>query len=150
MNKIEGLLLAVMGLFGACCALWIEEPAFSLQKDYLGVSGYPLLIGGALAGACLLRLVRLAFAPGRGGGGMAGAGRTLCPVLLAAAYVGGIASVGFLLCTFLYLAVMPFLLDRGAGARGWWKNLLYALGVAAVMYAFFRVFKIYLPDTILF
>lgn len=147
MNRIEWLLLIVLCLLGAFCALWIEEPAVSLQKDYLGVSGYPLIIGCALAGACLLRLAAVGNGEGEEGNSSS---RIVRPILLATAYVGGIAFIGFLISTFLYLAFMPLLLDREAGAKCLGRNLFYALAVTAVMCAFFRFFKIYLPETILF
>lgn len=151
MKSIEYLLLAVLGGVGIWCALGIEEPAFSLQKDYLGVSGYPLLVGLLLAGVCLLRILCGAFLSAAGAVQPADERPwAVLPVLVAAAYVAGISSVGFLLCTFCYLGLMPFLLDRQSGLRGWWKNLVYALAVSAVLFAFFRLFKIYLPDTILF
>ena len=151
MNIIECLLLAVWGIVGAYCALGIEEPAFSLQKDYLGVSGYPLMVGLLLAGTCLLRVVHLVFSPAEKKEQPSQKRPwAIVPVAVAAAYVAGISSVGFLLCTFWYLCLMPFLLDRQSGRRDWWKNLIYALAVSAVLFAFFRIFKIYLPDTILF
>ena len=59
MKYVELILLLRMLGISLNCALGIEEPAFSLQKDYMGVSGYPRLVGSFLALLCVLRMLWL-------------------------------------------------------------------------------------------
>ncbi|MBS6830379.1 MAG: tripartite tricarboxylate transporter TctB family protein [Desulfovibrio sp.] len=153
MKCFESLLLALFALFGLCCALGATEPAFLLQKDYLGAIGYPRIIGFLLAASCLGALLRLWHTrkpASSEGNAFPQLRHAVAPIALAVAYVAGIAWFGFIISTFIYLCIMPCFLGGGTERAVLLKNLLYAGIVTGVIEAFFKVFKIYLPTTYLF
>lgn len=152
MKIFEICLLILFATFGVCCALGATEPAFSLQKDYLGVSGYPRIVGLLLAAFCLWGLLRRLLSQKISSGTIST--RSLRQVTIAAglaiAYVAGISWLGFIISTFIYLCIMPCLLAGSTERAVLLKNMLYACCVTGVIEAFFKIFKIYLPSTILF
>lgn len=156
MKYVELILLLLMLGISLNCALGIEEPAFSLQKDYMGVSGYPRLVGSFLALLCVLRMLWLLSSRAKEylqknvSHNAPPITKIFVPVGLAVVFVYGISTIGFILCTFLYLLLMPFLLDKDATYQFLGKHALYAGIVTGILYTFFRIFKIYLPSTILF
>ena len=156
MKYVELILLLLMLGISLNCALGIEEPAFSLQKDYMGVSGYPRLVGSFLALLCVLRMLWLLSSRAKEylqknvSQNTPPITKIFVPVGLAVIFVYGISTIGFILCTFLYLLLMPFLLDKDATYHFLGKHALYAGIVTGILYTFFRIFKIYLPSTILF
>ncbi len=155
MKIFESFLLVFFTLLGLCCALGVTEPAFSLQKDYLGTTGYPRMVGFLLAALCLAALPRSLGAlktagPDANPPESPSLRHAAAPIALAVAYVAGIAWFGFIISTFIYLCIMPCFLGGGAGRDALLKNLLYAGLVTGVIEAFFKIFKIYLPTTFLF
>lgn len=152
MRLSEALLLLLFAGFGLACAFGATEPALSLQKDYLGPTGYPRAVGFALAalsiGALPWCLRRVPAADSRAPAGIPG--RVLPPMLLALAYVAGIICLGFGVSTFFYLWFMPAFLHGGPGRFRQPANLLYAAAMTGLIELFFHIFKIYQPTALLF
>lgn len=152
MKAVEILLLCLLATLGGTCAFGTQDPLFSLQKDYLGVSGYPRMVGTALVTLCMLRMLWLLSTRGVVDQTITttGSPKILLPMGLAVAYVFGISYIGFIICSFIYLFLMPFMLDSKDKKPMMWKHLVYSTIVTCVIYAFFRIFKIYLPSALLF
>lgn len=155
MKFSEFFLLFFFIFLGLFCALAANEPAFSLQKDYLGATGYPRMVGFALAALSLVALLRGLYRLKISGTNAATQEtpsllKSAEPVALAIIYVAGIAWFGFIISTFTYLFIMPRFLGSGSSRTALLKNLLYALLITGIIEAFFKIFKIYLPATLLF
>ncbi len=137
-------------LFGIACTMDTQESFFKLDGDVLGASGFPRIMGGLLAVLCLIDLIRTLVQKPAAETGENSFNRNIYAALaISAGYVLGISYVGFAISTFLYLIMisLTFVDFDFSKIRG---ILVYSLGVTAVAFFFFKVFKVYLPDTWLF
>lgn len=154
MKYFELILLSIIICIALICSFGIEEPAFSLQKDYLGLSGYPKIIGCFLAFLCVVRIFVLLFSKYNHSDDKENSNNhshIIIPIFLAIAYVYGISTIGFIISSFIYLAIMPSIIDnKSKGKIFLLKHIFYSCIVTFILYCFFRIFKIYLPSSILF
>lgn len=151
MRLCQSLLLLLFAAFGLVCALGATEPVLSLQKDYLGATGYPRMVGFALAALSIGAIPWCLRQPAGAADQAPGIPRrVLAPMLLAFAYVAAIIWVGFGVSTFCYLWLMPAFLENAPGRFRRPGNLLYAVAMTGVILLFFHVFKIYQPTALLF
>ena len=149
-NKIiEAAILALMILAGIVCMLDTPEPVISFQKDYLGNSGYPRIIGTLLIVTSLAYGIWSLRAKGAARGESFGL-TFLLPLLMAGLYIAGITSLGFCVSTVLFIFCFS-LIGQGRITRKLVTSaLIVSVSVTAVTYGAFRTFKVYLPDALLF
>ncbi len=150
-NKlIEIATLCVLACVGALCMMDTPEPVISFQKDYLGNSGYPRIVGTLLIISSLLySLFILRDKNPRKGEGITSASFVL-PLTLACLYIAGIVNVGFATSSVIFIFCFS-LIGQGAITRKLvTSGLIVSVAVTAVTYGAFRIFKVYLPDTVLF
>jgi hypothetical protein len=145
---VESVILVIMIALGALCMTDTPEPVISFQKDYLGNSGYPRIVCTLLILSCLVHIARALI--GKSGRGEQKSGlRLFLPLLLAVLYITGITSLGFCVSTVLFIFFFS-LLGAPPTRRRITSGALVALSVTAVVYAAFKIFKVYLPDALWF
>ena len=149
-NKfIEAATLAVMILVGIVCMLDTPEPVISFQKDYLGNSGYPRIVGTLLIVASLGYGI-WSLRAGKASQGEGFNPAVLLPLLMAALYIAGITTLGFCVSTALFIFCFSLVGQGRLTRRLLTSALAVSLSVTAVTYGAFRIFKVYLPDALLF
>ena len=149
-NKlIESATLVVMIFIGILCMMDTPEPVISFQKDYLGNSGYPKIVGTLLIIACVLHGAHSFFSRKEHheeGFSFAFA----LPLLMAGLYIAGISSLGFCVSTALFIFSFSLIGQGRITQTLFTSALIVAIAVTAATYGAFRIFKVYLPDALLF
>jgi hypothetical protein len=153
MRKWTVVALIALISFGVICMLDVEESSFMMvSDDLLGAAGFPRIVGGLLALASAIVLAQT-FLDLKKKGEEPVSGkvdfRTGLAMILAVAYVLGVTHLGFAISTILFLALIILVFDnlKLTHVKG---ILVYSVSLTLVAYCFFKFFKVYLPDTILF
>ena len=152
MKKWTIAALAALIALSVACMLDVQEGAFVFSDDRLGVGGFPRIVGSLLAIASVINLIYTMFdLKKKGEVSLSGQVdlRTTMAMVLAIAYIFGVINVGFVVSTFFFLLFLTLLFDKMklTHIKG---TLIYSFGVTLVAYYFFKFFKVYLPDTVLF
>lgn len=145
-------LIAITAL-GVGCIVDVQESTMAFGDDKLGVTGFPRMVGALLALASLALLVQTIVKKDEGVSLKGKVDyRSVVALILSVGYILGVCYLGFRVSTLVYLLVLPPLFDRFrfATRRSPLWLVLYAFGVTLVFHVFFKVFKVYLPDTIWF
>ena len=149
MKKWTVVLLLVAIVLGVMCMLDVSESRFVMAADSIGASWYPRIVGFCLivsaAALLVFTLIRGADTPLDTIVDI----RTLLTLALSAGYVLGICYVGFMISTLIYLMFLTFIFDN-LSLASWRGIIIYSVTLTFAFYCFFRFFKVYLPDTILF
>jgi hypothetical protein len=149
-NKIVELAtLVVLLCLGALCMMDTPEPVISFQKDYLGNSGYPRIVGTLLiAASAIYAIYLLVSKKEHKGEGVSFA--VVLPLLLAGLYIAGISSLGFCVSTVLFIFCFSLIGQGRLNRKLLTSALIVSVSVTAVTYGAFKIFKVYLPDALLF
>ncbi len=136
-------------LYGIACTLDVREAAIRIRGDHIGATVFPRLVGGLLALTCLVAIFGMLKGKFLEDEGATFTRKSLWLILVSCGYILGISYIGFAVSTFVYLfftsiIFRDFSRDRLKGI------LIYSLAVTLVAFLFFKGFKVYLPDTILF
>lgn len=138
-----------LAAFGVACMLDVREAAIQIRGDYIGATGFPRLVGGLLALTCMVTIVAIWRGMLDKDEGSTFANKSYWLILVTSGYILGISYVGFIISTLLYLFFSTILFCDFN--RGRLKGIIiYSLAVTFVAFLFFKGFKVYLPDTILF
>ncbi|MDR2391281.1 MAG: tripartite tricarboxylate transporter TctB family protein [Planctomycetota bacterium] len=153
MRKWTIVALIMLAAFGVVCMLDVEESSFMVvSDDLLGATGFPRIVGGLLALSSAIVLAQTFLDLKRKGEEPISGKidfRTGLAMILAVAYVLGVIHLGFAISTFFFLLFLTLVFDnlKLTHIKG---ILAYSAGLTLVAHYFFKVFKVYLPDTILF
>ncbi len=141
--------MLVLAAFGVACMIDVSEPMIRLPQDVLGSTGFPRIAGGLLA---LISVVTASYILFRGDYENTGAPLTRKSwglIAVSCGYILGISYVGFAISTLIYLFLTSEIFCDFNRAR--LKGIIvYSFAVTTVAFVFFKIFKVYLPDTILF
>ncbi len=140
--------LVVAG-FGLACTMDVHESILAIPGDIMGPTGFPRIFGWFLFA---LSLASAVFSL-TGRDGAVGESQLTRDswrlILVSCGYILGISYVGFAVSTliYLFLASCMFVRFKREKIRG---IVIYSILVTGVAFTFFRLFKVYLPDTPLF
>ena len=150
-NKlVECLTLLVLIVVGVLCMLDTPEPMITFQKDYLGNSGYPRIVGPLLIFSSLCYGAYILFSKNYKESDEGVTLAVLAPLLLSGLYIVGILNIGFAISTAIFLFCFTLIGLEKRDAKAIRGALIFAVSVAAFSYAAFKLFKVYLPDAVLF
>ncbi|MDL2209904.1 tripartite tricarboxylate transporter TctB family protein [Desulfovibrio sp. OttesenSCG-928-O18] len=150
-NKVvECITLLVLSVVGILCMLDTPEPAITFQKDYLGNSGYPRIVGPLLILTSACYGAYLLFSKSSKVNEDGATFAVMLPLLLASLYIVGIVNIGFAISTALFLFCFTLVGQGKPNAKAIRGAIIFAVTVTAFTFAAFKVFKVYLPDALLF
>lgn len=139
----------VIAGFGLACTMDVRESMIKLPGDSLGATGFPRIFGYVLFGLCVLA-AGLSFFRKLGEAGESQLTRESWGLIfVSCGYILGISYVGFAISTLIYLFLtsaifVGFKKEKLGGIA------IYSVVVTGVAFTFFKVFKVYLPETIFF
>ena len=135
--------------YGIACSLDVREAMIRLRGDYLGASGFPRIVGVLLAVVCLVAIVGIIRGGEEATEGTPLTKKSFLLIGITSGYILGISYLGFTISTLVYLfcTTMIFSDFNRSRIRG---IVIYSVVVTAVAFLFFKGFKVYLPDTLLF
>ncbi len=135
--------------FGLACTLDVQEAMIQLPGDSLGATGFPKIFGYFLMFLGLIAAGQALLTPAAEIGASQLTKESWGLILVSCGYILGISYLGFALSSLVYLFFTSaiFVGFRKEKYRG---ILIYSVVVTAIAFTFFKVFKVYLPDTILF
>lgn len=135
--------------FGLACTIDVRESMIQLPGDSLGATGFPRIFGYFLFALCLIAAGQALLKPAAGTGTSQLTKESWGLIFVSCGYILGISYLGFAISSLVYLFLTSaiFVGFRKEKYRG---IFVYSLVVTLIAFTFFRLFKVYLPDTILF
>lgn len=139
----------ILAGFGLACTIDVRESMIQLPGDTLGATGFPRIFGYALCALSLIAAGYALFQPVSDIDSGKLTKDSWALILISSGYILGISFIGFAISTLVYLFLSSaiFVGFRREKLRG---ILIYSVVVTVIAFTFFKMFKVYLPDTILF
>jgi len=140
--------LVVAG-FGFACTQDVREAMIKLPGDSLGATGFPHIFGYILFGLCILAAGLSLFQKTDETGGNQLTKESWGLIFVSSGYILGISYVGFAISTLVYLFLTSAIFV-GFDKQKLKGIAIYSVVVTVVAFTFFKMFKVYLPDTFFF
>ena len=147
----ETILLFCLAALGVILTLDLQKPVLlGFQKDFLASDVYARCVALALSGVSLAALICLLLGRLKAASPAPGWAIVLAKgFLISMLYLIGVMYIGFFVSSFFYLFTLV-LLFGGWDLKASGAAAIYALAVTASAKILFSVFKVYLPDALLF